>query len=209
MPYHSDPTRTLPDNPSLAELQEQAKELLECYKAGEPAAVAEVERFERNSLARAFALADAQRVLARAYGFSSWAALKDHVEGVNFEALLAAAEAGDVATVRRLAKAHPEWISHHADLRGGALHRAVLRRDEELTRVLMQLGANARAGIWPHSDASSAHAIALDSDLVLDRRRLHCRLNSSSKPGHFPCLIRRRGGVRLCLMARRTFLAGT
>ena len=41
------------------------------------------------------------------------------------------------------------------------------------------------------------------------RRRLHCRLNSLREPGRFPCLISRRRGVRLCLMARRTFLAGT
>jgi hypothetical protein len=109
-------------------------------------------------------LADAQRVLARAYGFSSWPALKDRVEGVNFQAFLAAVEAGDVADVRRLAKAHPEWVNHHAESRGSALHRAALRRDQELTRILMQLGANARQGIWPHRDASSAHIIATDRE---------------------------------------------
>ncbi|HVA45888.1 MAG TPA: ankyrin repeat domain-containing protein [Pirellulales bacterium] len=109
-------------------------------------------------------MADAQRVLARAYGFSSWPALKNHVEGVHFAALFAAAEAGDVAVVRRIAKAHPEWINHQADVRGGALHRAVLRRDVELTRVLMRLGADARTGIWPHRDATSAYAIAVDRE---------------------------------------------
>jgi hypothetical protein len=86
MSYPCAPTRTLPDKPSLAALQEQAKELLESYKAGKEAAVAEVERCERNSLDRGFALADAQRVLARAYGFSSWPALENHVEGVDFAA---------------------------------------------------------------------------------------------------------------------------
>ena len=49
----------------------------------------------------------------------------------------------------------------------------------------------------------------LAGDSVVDRRRLHCRLNSLRKPGRFPCSITRRRGVRLCLMARRTFLAGT
>jgi hypothetical protein len=74
------------------------------------AAVAEVERFERSPDPADFALADAQRLLARAYGFSSWPALKNHVEGVNFAAFLAAAEAGDVAAVRRLAKTRPDLV---------------------------------------------------------------------------------------------------
>ncbi len=165
MSSRSAPTRTLPHKPSLAQLRKQAKELLKSYRAGKEAAVAEVERFERSPDPANFALADAQRVLARAYGFSSWPALKNHVEGVNFAALLAAAEAGDVAAVRRLAKARPDLLNPHiADFRDGALRRAVLRRDEELTRVLMQLGANARVGIWPHRDATSAYAIAVDRE---------------------------------------------
>ena len=125
---NSAPTRTLPHKPSLAQLRKQAKELLNSYRAGKDAAVAEVERFERSPDPANFALADAQRVLARAYGFSSWPALKNHVEGVNFAALLAAAEAGDVAAVRRLAEARPDLINpHHAEFRGSALHRAVLQ----------------------------------------------------------------------------------
>src|SRR5262249_7635968 len=105
-----------------------------------------------------------QRVLARAYGFSSWPALKNHVEGVNIAALIAAAEAGDVAAVRRLGKARPHLINQHHGDSGSALHPALLRRNEELTRVLMQLGADARVGIWPHRDATSAYAIAVDRE---------------------------------------------
>jgi ankyrin repeat protein len=160
----SSPTRTLPPKPSLAQLRKQAKELLKSYRAGKEAAVAEVERFERSPDWANFALADAQRVLARAYGFSSWPALKNHVEGVNIAAFVAAAEAGDVAAVRRLAKARPDLINQHAPLHGSALHRAVLRRNEEMTRVLMQLGADARVGIWPHRDATTAYAIAVDRE---------------------------------------------
>jgi ankyrin repeat protein len=164
MSSHPAPTRTLPHKPSLAQLRKQAKELRKAYCAGKEAAVAEVERFEQSPDPATFALADAQRVLARAYGFSSWPALKNHVEGVNVAAFIAAAEAGDVAAVRRLAKARPDLINqHHAQL-GSALHRAVLRRDEELTRVLMQLGADARVGIWPHRDATTAYAIAVDRE---------------------------------------------
>src|SRR5262249_7555375 len=126
--------------------------------------VAEVERFERSPDPTKFALADAQRVLARTYGFSSWLALKSYVEGVNFQAFLAAVEAGDVAAVRRLAQARSALVNQPSASRGSALPRAVLHRDEELTRGLMQAGADARAGIWPHRDATSAYAVAVDRE---------------------------------------------
>ncbi|MGP0066153.1 MAG: DUF2721 domain-containing protein [Isosphaeraceae bacterium] len=51
--------------------------------------------------------------------------------------------------------------------------------------------------------------LSLAADSVVDCRRLHCRLNSLREPGRFPCWITRRIGVRLCLMAHRTFLGGT
>jgi ankyrin repeat protein len=159
------PTRTLSDRPTLAELQHEAEELLRSHKAREPAAVAEVERLERNSLDHTFALADAQRVLARAYGFPSWPALKNRVEGVSYAALLAAAEAGDGAAVRRLAGQRPDPLNPYlAEFRDSTLRRAVLRRHEELTGVLMQLGADARVGVPPHRDATSAYAIAVDRE---------------------------------------------
>ncbi len=164
MSSHSAPTRTLPQNPSLAQLRKQAKELLKSYRAGNEAADAEVGRFEQSPDPAKFALADAQRVLARAYGFSSWAALKEHVNGANFQALLAAVEAGDVAAVRRLAKASPDLVDHQDAFSGGPLHHAVLNCSEEMTRVLMELGANARVGIWPHRDATTPYAIAVDRE---------------------------------------------
>jgi len=157
------PTRTLPPKPSLAQLRKQAKELLKSYRAREPAAVAEVERFEQDSNSASFALSDAQRILARAYGFSSWTKLKQQVDGLNYKALIAAADAGDVAAVRKLAKARPDLIKPNlAEFSDSAMHRAVLNRDLEMTRVLMQLGADARTGIWPHRDATSAYTIAKD-----------------------------------------------
>ena len=61
------PERRLPRHPNLAQLRKQAKDLLDRYRANDPAALAEVRRFERDPAA--FALHDAQRVLARAYGF--------------------------------------------------------------------------------------------------------------------------------------------
>ncbi len=164
---HSAPTRSLPVKPSLVQLRKQAKDLLKSYLACQHAAVTEVDRFEQNPDPARFALADAQRVLARAYGFSSWATLKQHVDGLNVEAFCAAVEAGDVATVRKLAKARPELVGIE---RGGefgemiALHFAVFNRDAETTGALMELGSDARKGVWPHRDATAAYTIARERE---------------------------------------------
>lgn len=158
---NSAPTRGLPDKPNLRQLKKQAKELLKAYRANDAAAVAEVERFESQPDSAKFALADAQRVLARAYGFASWTKLKQHIDGVNAAAFCAAVNAGDITTVRRLAKARPELVHvEAAGFTGLPLHIAVLNRHAEMARVLMELGADARQGIWPHRDATTAHTIA-------------------------------------------------
>src|ERR1022692_3180640 len=154
--------RRLPRQPSLEQLRKQAKDLLEEYRAGEPAAVAEVHRFERHPDAAAFALHDAQHVLARAYGYESWAKLKAFVDGANVARLAEAVNAGDVAQARALLHARPELAS--MDMAGDnehqALHYAVLRRDAAIVRLLMQAGADARKGIFPHRDATTAIALA-------------------------------------------------
>ncbi len=185
---HSAPTRSLPARPSLAQLRKQAKELLKAYRAGDVAAVAEVERFESQPDPAKFALADAQRVLARAYGFASWTKLKQHVEGVNAAAFCAAVNAGDVATVRRLAKARPELVHvEAAGFTGLPLHIAVLNRDAEMARVLMELGADARQGIWPHRDATTAYTIArergYDDVVAVIEQGEEARRRATSPPG--------------------------
>ena len=97
--HYFQPSRqlVLPARFRLAQLRKQAKDLLKAFRGGEAEARALVERFERGADPKAFTLSDAHRVLARAYGFSSWAALKNHVDGVDLAALIAEAEAGDVA----------------------------------------------------------------------------------------------------------------
>jgi hypothetical protein len=70
------------EHPDLDQLKRQAKELLDAYRASEPAAVAEVQAHHRTATPETFALHDAQFVLARAYGFESWPKLKAAVDGV-------------------------------------------------------------------------------------------------------------------------------
>ena len=125
------PTRRFPAQPSLEQLRKQAKDLLAEYRAGDPAAIAEVHRFERHPNPAAFALNDAQRVLARAYGYQSWPKLKAFVDGANVAGLAEAVRSGDVAQARALLHARPELAA--MDMAGDnehqALHYAVLRRD--------------------------------------------------------------------------------
>jgi len=104
------PTRRMPPNPSLEQLRKQAKDLLERYRAEDPAAVAEVQQFERDPDPSSFALNDAQRVLARAYGYQSWPRLKAFVDGVNVAELAEAVKAGEINKVRLLLNARPELI---------------------------------------------------------------------------------------------------
>ena len=185
---HSGPTRALPDKPNLEQLRKQAKDLLKSYRAGNDEVVAEIERFEQHPDLAKFGLADAQRVLARAYGFASWTKLKQHVEGVNAAAFCKAVNDGDTATVRRLGSARPELVRVTAEgFTGLPLHIAVLNRDAEMARVLMQLGADARQGIWPHRDATTAYTIARErgyDDLVaVIEQGEEARRRSASPPG--------------------------
>ena len=91
------PVRTLPPKSSLAQLKKQAKDLLKAHQSGYGEAIARL-RASVLKLADAsdaqiqdakFGLLDAQRVIAREYGFDSWELLKAHVEQAGEEATIA------------------------------------------------------------------------------------------------------------------------
>jgi ankyrin repeat protein len=71
------PTRHLPDDPSLEHLKKQAKTLLKQVQAADPEALALVAEFHPTAVD---GLAGAQLVVARRYGFASWARLVHHLE---------------------------------------------------------------------------------------------------------------------------------
>ena len=160
----SQPARALREHPDLNQLKRQAKELLAAFNAGEPDAVAEVNAHFRGADPATFALHDAQLVLARSYGFDSWPKLKAYTDGVTAGRLCDAVERGDIATVRDMLARRPEIVNlewpGHGEHR--ALHVAVLRRDPAMVRLLMESGADARRGIWPHRDATSALRFAIE-----------------------------------------------
>lgn len=154
------PTRQLPDQPSMEQLAKQAKELLKSVRAEDDHALAEVQTFEREPDFSKFRLSDAQRVLARSYGYISWRQLRRFVDGRNIEEFCDAVSAGDVSRVRELVEVRPELVDIDRGDEQIALHIPVLAQDLEMTKLLMELGSNARRGFWPHREATSAYAIA-------------------------------------------------
>jgi ankyrin repeat protein len=156
------PTRRMREHPDLQQLKRQAKELLNGFAAGDPTAAAEVNAHYDSAAAAKFALHHAQLVIARSYGFDSWPKLKAYVDGVTIRRLVEAVRDGDIGRVRTMLKARPEladmtvsYVDEHR-----AIHYAVMQRRPELVRLLMQKGASAREGIYPHRDATSAWTLA-------------------------------------------------
>ena len=128
------PTRSLPLRPNLAQLKIQANELHQEHGDGRPSAAARIAahhpRFKGQSpqavLDSAFPLADAQLVLAREYGFDTWAKLKQHVDLADalgtfgphprFDEAVDAMDAGDVARLRGLLAADPALVHARTNL---------------------------------------------------------------------------------------------
>jgi ankyrin repeat protein len=156
------PTRRMREHPDLEQLKRQAKEMLRGFLAGEAAAVAEVNAHYRAADKSNFALHDALLVIARSYGFDSWSKLKAYVDGVTVRRLADAIRADDLSQVRTMLQARPEiadlTMSYGDEHR--PIHYAVMQRSPEMVRLLMQHGADARQGIHPHRDATSAWTLA-------------------------------------------------
>ena len=82
------PVRALPSNPNLEHLKYQAKDLLKGHAARDVAVAQRVREFhprwakapDGEIFAASFRLGDAQLVIAREYGYASWARLKRRVE---------------------------------------------------------------------------------------------------------------------------------
>ncbi len=137
--------RSFPERPNIEQLKKQARELLAAFRDGEAGALAEVGAHDADAVPATFRLADAQRVLARAYSLDSWPKLVARVRLAETARFFAAAEQGDVAAVTVM-------VGRRADLatmqradndERTALHLAVLNRDIECSRVLLEAGASA------------------------------------------------------------------
>src|SRR5436190_7696504 len=179
------PTGAMRETPDINQLKRQARELLEAYRAQSPGAIIEVGAHHRTATPETFALHDAQLVLARSYGFPSWPKMKAYVAGITLGRLVDAIRAGDLNTVRSMVRVRPELVhmdvAEHDEHR--ALHHAVLERQPEIVRFLMQHGAQPRKGIYPYRDATDAFTLATDrgyTDIVEIMRSEEHRRTSKS-----------------------------
>jgi hypothetical protein len=78
----SESASQLPAHVSFEQLRKRAKDLLRECRAGNPAALERFRAVKPDAGASEVTLADAQFVLAREYGFDTWAGLKRHVESL-------------------------------------------------------------------------------------------------------------------------------
>ena len=134
-----------------------------------------------------FALHDAQLVLARAHGFASWPKLKAYVDGVTVRRLADAVRAGDLDAVNAMLAVRPELV-HSIWRRTTSTRRCTTpsATAAEMVRLLMEHGANARAGIWPHRDATSALTMARErgyTDIVAIIREEEARRSRAPLAG--------------------------
>ena len=111
------PGRELPARPNLEQYRKQAKDLLKAAKAGAPEACARMRKHQPRSAG--LTLADAQFVIAREHGFESWPRFARQIttlaagDALPFSVWKQAEDAvvaGDVATLERLLREHPQTL---------------------------------------------------------------------------------------------------
>jgi ankyrin repeat protein len=160
-------SKQLPPNPNLEYDKKQAKTLHKAYRAGDAAALEQVREFhprlqnvpEKSIPAAEFKLSDAQLVIAREYGFSSWPQLKHHIETVrlglkeSFDQFAHAVQRGDATRTRELLQSTPGLAKHIndpvIDFDAPAIGVAA-GCSRELVDVLLEHGAdvNAKSAWW-------------------------------------------------------------
>jgi hypothetical protein len=146
----------LPSRPSLEMQQKQAKNLLRAAASGNADALRRIGALHPKPPAPgALRLADAQLVVARGYGFESWAALRRKIDSLTktpLEQFYSGLRAGDVEQVRSLLEAH-EAVRAAVNATGGPFGgRPVMmaKKNLPLLDVLIQYGAdlNLKSDWW-------------------------------------------------------------
>ena len=120
---------SLPDKPNLDWLRKQAKRRLEELQRVNPAAQ----------------LADAQFDLAREYGFSSWRALKAHIDSLDVDGeLFDAARQGDLSRLTTLLDEHPDKLrAREQPYEWSLLHAAADKGQLSIVDELLKRGLDA------------------------------------------------------------------
>jgi hypothetical protein len=147
----------LPAHPNLEMQQKRAKHLLRAALARDPAALQRIRALHpKPPAADALKLADAQLVVARGYGFESWAALRRKIDSLTktpVEQFLSALHSGDTDHVRALLESEPSVRAAVNQPIGafGARPAAMATKNLPLLDVLIEFGANLnlKSDWWP------------------------------------------------------------
>jgi hypothetical protein len=133
--------RHFPVRPNLDQLRHQAKDLLHAIRSGQSEALAELHKHHRGEIdAATIKLADAQHVLARSYGLSSWPRL------VTACRMTDAIWRGDVDSVRKLVQKDPRLLDQAArglpdSNWGPPMSYAANVGQDQIIQMLRELGA--------------------------------------------------------------------
>jgi hypothetical protein len=164
--------RHFPVRPDLQQLRHQAKDLLRAFRSGDPSALADFAQHHPEKPDAASArLADAQLVLARSYGASSWTRLVQSCE------LIDAIWRDDVGGVRDLVTRNPHLLRENAGIRNGnwgppLTYAANLGRDA-IIAMLHGLGAR---------DLGTALDRATLQSRIETARKIHAMMGSPALP---------------------------
>lgn len=194
-------TKTLPPSPNLEYEKKQAKALLKAYQAEETAAVQRVRVShprlqnvsEKSIPPDQFKLSDAQLVIAREYGFSSWPQLKNQIEtlreGLNetFSQFARAVQHGNTARVRELLEATPALVKRINDPVIGFDSPAIVIAagcSQELVDVLLDHGANINAkSAWWAGAFGALHGANQDMARYLIERGAKVDVHAAAEQG--------------------------
>jgi hypothetical protein len=146
----------LPPNPSLQMQQKRAKNLLRAAASGDAHVLQRINALHpRPPAPEALKLADAQLVVARGYGFESWAALRRKIDSLTktpLEQFRSALRAGDVEAVRGLLEAHEDVRAAVNEPLGafGSRPLAMARKNIPMVDVVLEYGAdlNLKSNWW-------------------------------------------------------------
>jgi ankyrin repeat protein len=145
------PSQQLPPKPSLRQLRNQAKDLLQALQAGEAEAIRRIAashpRFSGSSQAEIAAaeivLADAQLVIARELGFDSWPRLKKHCDSLSQSAssMHELVTGDNVQAMKEAVAQDPESVNELNESGLPPLYTAALYRNRQAISFLVEHGA--------------------------------------------------------------------
>lgn len=129
----------IPHYANLKQFKLQAKELLKAFQNREAQVVSLFKQFHSSTVNPGqIKLADAQRVLAKKYGFPNWQKACEAIDTlVQFRQLIQAFEGGDLKMVKRIIQDYPVLLN-----RKDILGRAVRHGNLKAVELMYELGAS-------------------------------------------------------------------